>query len=350
MSDYQVILSSESSLPLTWPDNGKKPTSLPISSLPPIKPKANTGIVLNDHQLSFNSLANVGVVGQTPYPTILIRDGRKSLPGSSIQANNPALNQMLSKKSASKPVNKSNKGKRKPIQSKKIMIKPASSLLSQTALDYTNKDHSSVGENCDPSRLNVSKTDLDKKSTTQNGTERLELSLGSAAEPVALVTSSSLPASSTSNMIITTHDSIHSFRSDISKPINRSLTIDTFPEKTDFVQTLNSSKSSDFDPSGINMMAETVADSRILITSNPCIDSESEVLTSNHSAIIGENVLITSDTSVDDERILHTTVLSEEDGEDHNAGHSLRSDSFHRDHAETILPSDIEHHEGKFIQ
>lgn len=355
MSDYQVILASEA-LPLTWPDNGKKTTPLPMSSLPPIKPKADVGVVLNDHQMSFTSLGNVSVVGQNQYPTILIRDSRGSQPGS-LQASNPALNQMLSKKVAIKPVNKPIRGKKKLIQSKKIMIKPASSLLSQTALDYTNKDHSSVEEHCDASRLTGSNTVLEKKSTTQVGTERLEFILESPAEPVALVTSSSLPAS-TSSMIITTHDSIHSFGSDISKPIASSLSIATFPEKTDFVQTLSSSKtpeSSDFDPSSMNMIAESVTDSRILIASNSCIDGEHEVLTSDHSSIIiGENVLINSDTSVissEEQRMLHSATLSQEDSENHNVGHGLsvlRGDNFHRDHAETILPSDIEHHEGEF--
>lgn len=356
MSDYQVILASEA-LPLTWPDNGKKTTPLPMSSLPPIKPKADIGVALNDHQMSFTSLGNVSVVGQNQYPTILIRDSRGSQPGS-LQASNPALNQMLSKKVAIKPVNKPIRGKKKLIQSKKIMIKPASSLLSQTALDYTNKDHSSVEEHCDASRLTGSNTVLEKKSTTQVGTERLEFILESPAEPVALVTSSSLPAS-TSSMIITTHDSIHSFGSDISKPIASSLSIATFPEKTDFVQTLSSSKtpeSSGFDPSSMNMIAESVTDSRILIASNSCIDGgEHEVLTSDHSSIIiGENVLINSDTSVicsEEQRMLHSATLSQEDSENHNVGHGLsvlRGDNFHRDHAETILPSDIEHHEGEF--
>lgn len=353
MSDYQVILASET-LPLSWQDNGKKTTSLPMSSLPPIKPKA----VLNDHHMSFTSFGNVSVVGQNQYPTILIRDSRGPQPGS-LQASNPALNQMLSKKVAIKPVNKPIKGKKKPIQSKKIMIKPASSLLSQTALDYTNKDHSSVDEHCDASRLTGSNTVSEKKSTAQVRTERLEFILENPAEPVALVTSNSLPAS-TSSMIITTHDSIHSFGSDISKPIESSLSIASYPEKTDFVQNLTSSKaaeSSDFDPSSMNMLAESVTDSRILIASNSCIDSEHEVLTSDHSSIIiGENVLINSNTSAicsEEQRMLHSAALSQEDSDNHNVGHGLnamRGDNFHRDHAETILPSDIEHHEGKFIQ
>lgn len=132
MNDYQVILSNEG-LPAAWPENRKEMHTQVVTPLPPIKSKVESGILFGNQQLTFTSLGSVDIIGNNQFPTIVIND-RNSPLTNNVTTCNSVIQNSSTKKPPSKTVSKTFKVRKKPVQARKLMVKPPSSLLTQTAL------------------------------------------------------------------------------------------------------------------------------------------------------------------------------------------------------------------------
>ncbi|KAG8252593.1 hypothetical protein J6590_053952, partial [Homalodisca vitripennis] len=351
MNDYQVILSNDS-LPMSWHENVKKSNILPVASLPPIKPKTDPGYVISEQQISFTSLGNVNVLSQNQFSTILIKDGKTTLPGNS--SVNYEVNQIsMCKRTVNKSVTRTVKSRKKPAQTKKIMLKPTSSLLSQTALDYRNKtdDTSQVGVVCETSDFTPVKTCTDSIKVASQGTEILY----KTAEPVALVRNV-LPTPP-SSIILTPQDCVQPIDSNLKSQstLESNLPLAKFSDKTIFSQSTGVTKSSESSIVQYNSASEIIehseTETNILMSSDSCATNQGHMLTLSGSVpVMDGSVLIDSDTAVicaeEQTTLLHANVLADSS---HSAD-IVRSEDYHNDQAETILPSDIEHHEENHTQ
>ncbi|XP_054274094.1 uncharacterized protein LOC128993971 [Macrosteles quadrilineatus] len=348
MNEYKVILSSEH-LPMTWQETGKKNATLALTTLPTIKPKvdASPSLMIGKQPVTFTAISNVNLLPQNQYSTIVIKDLKNNVPAN-ILLSNPLLSQSpTGKKPITKPVPRLAKVRKKPITAKKIMLKPPSSLLSQSALERSNEDRidGSKSEKCS-NENSLNSTSNSCVNTIPKDNPTTENTLASASNLEKSSVNNNIPIS-TPNIIIT-HNNFSFNSSVVTKSTENNLTLTNLTQTTNFPEILNTVTTSEghteFESSDIGVMEHTLEDGGIIITSDGCVESEVENL---DSSIINETVLIDSDTQVvcaDQEMLLDTGVVVETCNETPENLETVSNEDVHLDHVETILPSDIEHH------
>lgn len=128
MNDCQVILSSDN-LPTSWQENGKS-SNIQLTSLPSMQKTDTSSFVISNNQMSLASFSNVNIIHQNQFQTITVNNRKPSL--------TPLTSTVLRttvKKIPIRPIARPKARRNKPAQTKKILLKPTSSLLSQTALN-----------------------------------------------------------------------------------------------------------------------------------------------------------------------------------------------------------------------
>jgi hypothetical protein len=349
MNDYKVILSSEP-LPVTWQESGKKNNS--SSSLPMIKPKVDQSstVVIGKQPMTFTAISNVSVLAPTQYPTFMIKDVKNTFPTNIVLSNALMKQNSVPKKPISKSFLKPAKVKKKPISSRKIMLKPASSLLSQTALDRTNQDKFNESQ--------IEKTDKEQKCGISDSSINDVLVNVSGADPVlqnsitveSSIKNNQLPISPP-KMIITGHD--NSFSYSLGSKLNSDLCVSNFTSKNGFSENLDCVKTIEpqmsCEPSGVSVIGHSIADNGMIMTADGCINGEGETVC-NDGSVLCETVLMDcssevtcgdgvgpSHVMIDTGVVVETSCTTEDDV---GTSITIQSDDFHTRHVETILQSD----------
>lgn len=336
VNDYQVILSSDT-LPVVWQDKRTRTNAPKLTSLPPIKPKIGPG------QMTFTSLGNVNILGQNPnqFSTIVIKDG-KITDTNNIVAGNNVIHQNSSTKRLLSKASKTFKVRKKPIQTKKIMLKPASSLLTQTALDCRN-------ENSTKNQVDISHTvslSLEMKSSNS----AIDSIIQTISEPVTLPLTVS-----TSNLILTQGNfhSLNSSNSSNSDARNSSNTTSDLSEPCSYSENAGHGKHKKeiaHNTTNIKLVDCLATSNTIEIYSEPCVNEQAVILNSNECTEDQKNEvnIDQGDHSSKCRSQIHQNNDSIENTSNmQNLIDLTREEDFHSDHMETIiLPSDMEHHEG----
>lgn len=337
VNDYQVILSSDQ-LPATWQGKRIRTNTNKLTSLPALKPKMAPG------QVSFTPLQNINILGQNQFSAIVIKDG-KSTVSKNILAGNTVVHQNSSSKKGLSKTSKTFKLRKKPVQTKKIMLKPASSLLTQTALDCKNEDCTATeGELVG---LNISHLPVKIKPSDAG----IDSIIKVVTEPITLV--SALPASTSS--VISKQSSVHPVNSSNtpnSHESNNSNTTPTLNEPRDYSENVGHEKCIEevaLNTKNVKLVDCLATNNNMEIYSEPSINEPSVILHSNECPEDQKNE-VDADQGVSSTNC--TLQQAHQNIEENNSNIQsfvdLTREDFQRDNIETIiLPSDIEHHEGK---
>lgn len=327
MNDYQVILSSDNS-PTSWQENGKS-NNISLTSLPPMTKTDSSSFVINNNQMSLASFSNVNVINQNQFQTIMV-DNRNP----TFTAITPTVQRTPVKKIPIRPIARPRARRKQPAQMKKILLKPTSSLLSQTALNNSIQSETSKFDSVKPPTVRLESYVEPETNFTVN----------SSTKPLPLVNNS---LEIDHNMIITV-------------PNSASLPCEAPKDQDDGCsQVLLPVKDHEMVQEFVSPAVEQTMNNKCHPpVPNSCFH-QSEILTevgevsviSGEVSVISGNVLIDSNTEVTcigDHNLLHSEIVQDSCSLQNAIppAQVLRSDVYRNNISETILPSDMEHHAG----